>query len=80
MTLCIPDVVDLVDTVVVKVDVVTVAAMVSAFWKTSVSFILLLSIIRISLLFLAVDAFVEDIIDVIGAVDAEQGVATVEHL
>ena len=49
----------------------TVAAMVSACWKTSVSFILLLSIIRISLLFLAVDAFVEDIIDVIGAVDAE---------
>ena len=71
MTLCIPDVVDLVDPVVVKVDVVTVAAMVSAFWKTSVSFILLLSIIRISLLFLAVDFVVEDIVDVNGAVDAE---------
>ena len=50
----------------------TVAAMVSACWKTSVSFILLLSIIRISLLLLAVDVFVvEDIVDVNGAVDAE---------
>ena len=51
----------------------TVAAMVSASWKTSVSFIiLLLSIIRISLLLLAVDVFVvEDIVDVNGAVDAK---------
>ena len=73
LTLCIPDVDDLVDTVVVKVDFVTVAAMVLASWKTSVSFIiLLLSIIKISLLLLAVDVFVgEDIVDVIGTIDAE---------
>ena len=60
----------------------TVAAMVSACWKTSVSFIiLLLSIIRISLLLLAVDVvFDEDIVDVNGAIDAEYGVATVQHL
>ena len=47
----------------------TVAAIVSACWKTSVSFILLLSIIRISLLLLAVDVVDEDIVDVIGVVD-----------